>query len=213
MSKIDPRKIRTRQLLRDALMTLIPRIGFSAITIRQLTDQAKLNHATFYLHYHDKEDLLNQIVASVLAELDSQVVIPNVENARPVFEYLFEHVARHVQFYQVMLNEPSVAQYAHQIQAHIEAMGLRWLLTASPSAHAMLTPPDLFIHFIGAAYLGVIRWWTSSGMPYTPSYMAAQFLRLTVGGLQSDFELNDVLTQVERDLRTLQRDNDRRDSH
>ena len=36
----DPRVARTRKMLRDAMMTLIPLRGYNAITVQHLTDQA-----------------------------------------------------------------------------------------------------------------------------------------------------------------------------
>ena len=59
--KLDPRVIRTRSVLRDSLMILIREMGYDAITVQHITDRARLNRATFYLHYRDKQDLLTQI--------------------------------------------------------------------------------------------------------------------------------------------------------
>src|SRR5690349_11429109 len=56
--KTDPRVIRTRQMLRDALIALILERGYDAISIQDITDKAGLRRATFYLHYKDKDELL-----------------------------------------------------------------------------------------------------------------------------------------------------------
>jgi AcrR family transcriptional regulator len=56
--KIDPRIERTREMLRNALMALIQEKGFDAISVQDITERARLNRATFYLHYRDKQDLL-----------------------------------------------------------------------------------------------------------------------------------------------------------
>jgi AcrR family transcriptional regulator len=56
--RLDPRVVRTRQMLRDALVSLIEEKGFDAITIQDIADRAGLNRATFYLHYRDKQELL-----------------------------------------------------------------------------------------------------------------------------------------------------------
>lgn len=56
----DPRVIRTRQLLQNALLELMQEKPFQAISVSDLTKRATLNRATFYLHYLDKFDLLAQ---------------------------------------------------------------------------------------------------------------------------------------------------------
>jgi AcrR family transcriptional regulator len=45
--KLDPRVVRTRQLLRDALVSLIAEKGFDALTVQDIADRATLNRATF----------------------------------------------------------------------------------------------------------------------------------------------------------------------
>ena len=58
LKRLDPRVVRTRQMLRDALVSLIAEKGFDALTVQDIADRATLNRATFYLHYQDKHELL-----------------------------------------------------------------------------------------------------------------------------------------------------------
>src|SRR5512139_3713844 len=73
LKKIDPRVIRTRQLLRDALVSLIAEKGFDAITVQDIADRATLNRATFYLHYQDKHDLLINSLHDAIDELMADI--------------------------------------------------------------------------------------------------------------------------------------------
>ena len=63
----DPRVIRSRQLLRAALISLIPEKGFGAISVQDIADRATLNRATFYLHYQDKTELLMDAFEELIA--------------------------------------------------------------------------------------------------------------------------------------------------
>ena len=49
--RTDPRIFRTRQFLRDALIDLIREKGFDIVQVQEITERAKLNRPTFYLHY------------------------------------------------------------------------------------------------------------------------------------------------------------------
>jgi AcrR family transcriptional regulator len=54
----DPRILRSRSMLMDALATLLNAKDFDHISVQEIADQATLNRATFYLHYPDKNALL-----------------------------------------------------------------------------------------------------------------------------------------------------------
>jgi AcrR family transcriptional regulator len=54
----DPRILRSRRMLMDALAILLIKKEFEDISVQEIADEATLNRATFYLHYPDKNALL-----------------------------------------------------------------------------------------------------------------------------------------------------------
>jgi AcrR family transcriptional regulator len=66
---IDPRILRSRQMLMEALLRLLTRKEFADISIQEITDEATLNRATFYLHYPDKNALLQAMTAARFRDL------------------------------------------------------------------------------------------------------------------------------------------------
>lgn len=61
-TKLDPRIIRTRKLIMDAFMHLSKIKDFDQITVKDITEGATINRATFYYHFTDKYELLEQII-------------------------------------------------------------------------------------------------------------------------------------------------------
>lgn len=57
-NKNDPRVIRSKQLIKDALIKLMMDRDFESITVKDITELATINRATFYAHYVDKYMLL-----------------------------------------------------------------------------------------------------------------------------------------------------------
>jgi len=55
---IDPRILRSRRMLMDSLAKLLIKKAFEDISVQEIADEATLNRATFYLHYPDKNALL-----------------------------------------------------------------------------------------------------------------------------------------------------------
>ncbi len=58
--KLDPRVKRTRELIGRAFTELISEKGFQAVSVQDITERAGVNRATFYAHFQDKYDLLDQ---------------------------------------------------------------------------------------------------------------------------------------------------------
>jgi AcrR family transcriptional regulator len=54
----DPRIRRSRRMLMEALAKLLTQKSFGDISIQEIAAEATLNRATFYLHYPDKDALL-----------------------------------------------------------------------------------------------------------------------------------------------------------
>ena len=185
-SNIDPRVVRTRKLLRNALLDLIPEKGYSAITIQDITDRATLNRATFYLHYRDKLDLLEDAFEVIMA--DAALMPPDdgsagLESALVSIEGIFDHIAKHDGFFRVMLGEENVPEFSKRIHAYIESVGVLWFNALQPDEEEILVPPELAVIFLGSAVEGLLVWWLENEMPYPSSYMSMQVMRLTALGL------------------------------
>jgi AcrR family transcriptional regulator len=54
----DPRILRSRRMLMESLAKLLVEKEFEDISVQEIADEATLNRATFYLHYPDKNALL-----------------------------------------------------------------------------------------------------------------------------------------------------------
>jgi AcrR family transcriptional regulator len=65
----DPRIVRSRRMLMDALVKLLTVREFEDISIQEIADEAGLNRATFYLHYPDKNALLQAMTAARFRDL------------------------------------------------------------------------------------------------------------------------------------------------
>ncbi|KKK34443.1 hypothetical protein WQ57_23125 [Mesobacillus campisalis] len=67
-TKVDPRITRTRRLLMDAFLKLTIKKDFKDITIKDITDEATVNRATFYSHFQDKYDLMDAAITEDILE-------------------------------------------------------------------------------------------------------------------------------------------------
>jgi AcrR family transcriptional regulator len=65
----DPRILRSRRMLMEALARLLTKKEFEDLSVQEISDEATLNRATFYLHYADKNALLHAMTESRFRDL------------------------------------------------------------------------------------------------------------------------------------------------
>lgn len=66
--RIDPRIIRTRALLGQALTDVLKEKNFQSISVQDITEKAGVNRTTFYLHFQDKFALLEFNIHNLFRE-------------------------------------------------------------------------------------------------------------------------------------------------
>ena len=67
--KIDPRIVRTRQLLFQAFQSLLAEKTFDQISVQDVAERSTLNRATFYDHFTDKFALLEAMIGERFSTL------------------------------------------------------------------------------------------------------------------------------------------------
>lgn len=187
--KIDPRIERTQEALRGALMALIEEKGFDSISVQDITERARLNRATFYLHYRDKQDLLIRMSEAVFDRLVAEAGPIDHENLalqKPPQQLvvIFQHLAKHRDFYRVVLGRSGVPAFVARMREYLVTFTqprIASLHTLYPAAVPILD--DRFIsEYVAGALLGIIIWWLENGLPHSPEYMADRFGWLSVAG-------------------------------
>src|SRR5687768_13411706 len=107
----DLRVRRTRKLLQKALLEAASEKGFAHVSVRDITERAMVNRATFYRHYEDKYDLLTQYMKELSEMIESDpmenpLVTPPSQSQDmppPGLVKLLRHIQSNADFYRVML--------------------------------------------------------------------------------------------------------------
>ena len=171
----DPRVLRTRRRLKQALLELIAEVGYEGITVDLLASRADVARSTFYAHYSAKEDLLFDGFGAWLlsfSELD-----------RPApgdpFRYRFSlpllrHAATQRRFFKdTILRGPSdrVRRRLTAIIAEVALAELRVSDRHGASA-VQLTGRA---RAVAGAFLAVGTWWLEEARTLTPEEVDAVF--------------------------------------
>ncbi|MFC4776925.1 TetR/AcrR family transcriptional regulator [Paenibacillus sp. GCM10023252] len=185
MMHIDRRIVRTKRLLRSALAELMEEKGFDSITVSDLTERADLNRTTFYLHYRDKFDLLEQSENEIIDELEqlqSKVkdMLPTVlrhpeqvpEQPILYLSSLLAYMEDNADFIKVVLGQNGNPAFQVKIK---EVMRKNMLsnLTTLLQDRVLPVPPEYFTSFISSACLGVIQQWLDNNRQQTAKEIAS----------------------------------------
>ncbi len=64
MNKNESKYFNTAKKMNDALLSLLEKKDFEYITIKDICQEAKVNRSTFYLHYENTYDLLDEVISN-----------------------------------------------------------------------------------------------------------------------------------------------------
>lgn len=108
----DRRVRKSQQAIRQAFIDLLHKQELEQITVQQISDLADVNRSTFYTHYIDKYDLLEQMedeqVNEIKVFIEENDVYSNkaisADNIRTIMEFLIGNIEENMSFYQLMFN-------------------------------------------------------------------------------------------------------------
>src|SRR5258708_5830973 len=114
--RIDRRVARTRRALHGALIGLILKKSYEAITVQDIIDAADVGPATFYADYGSKDDLLRGGFEGLQEELRERGSRPGEESPFAFSLPMFEHACSYRPVYAALLGGAGGAIVMQQIR-------------------------------------------------------------------------------------------------
>lgn len=185
--KTDRRQARTKQLLRKALLSLIEEKSIEGITVTDITTRADINRGTFYLHYRDVADMLDQLkeeafekVRSIIQQLDPKELMEYADRNEPYpkVALIYEEFQRQSEFFKVMFGPHGDFSYITRFKELMKTNIFNKLSYWQPQEENRLVPLDYLIAYMASANLGVLLHWLESGMKQTPEELGSIMTRL-----------------------------------
>jgi AcrR family transcriptional regulator len=178
--KVDPRILRSKAALCDALLTLMAHKPFAAITITEIVKQSEYNRSTFYANYSTKEELLNDMIDRKIEDLlyafrapyqNVKEFYPHELHAQSVL--IFDHISHNAEFYTVLTNSDVLPTLQQKM-----FLSLKRILAEELIQGTRDLDQELAITYSLSALLGLIFHWISSGFAYKTSYMQDQLVKI-----------------------------------
>lgn len=162
----DRRLLRTQASLHEALLTLAEQHDLASITVQQVVDQANVGRATFYLHYRNLEELIEEVFDILFAELTtaSKSLEKAIRAGDPVRQRLsdvnlYELLDQRRALYRRLFHSRAGAELAARLEAFHEQIFMQ--IWAEHHCQAIPGSPSIAFRarYAASAIRGVINLW------------------------------------------------------
>lgn len=189
--KRDRRKARTKALLRKALVEVMEEKGPERITVSDLTMKADINRGTFYLHYMDAADLLEQVKSEMWEGLSQRMKRLNPydymkyalkNEPDPMMVKVIEYYAEHSDFFRVILGPKGDPAFAVKIKEFLKDQHISKIIDSQPDLAESIVPKDYMVAYFAASNLSIILHWIETGMRHSASTIALMITHIVGSG-------------------------------
>ncbi|WP_428261306.1 TetR/AcrR family transcriptional regulator [Haliangium sp.] len=178
-AKQDRRIQRSQLALKTALLELTVEKGFDTLSVAEIAERANVGRSTFYAHYADKDDLLQDSVNGLGEHLRDYVeasdpsAAPGVHPALRFCLPMLEHVQEQRLLFLAMAGRRSselIQELFHDMWADLVRAG--W-----PDAD------EVAVQTIAGGFNATMFWWRTSAPELSPLEVFERFSRFVTPGL------------------------------
>lgn len=157
----------TKNVIKRAFIEQIQLLGFQHVTVKHIAACAHVNRGTFYLHYKDKYDLLEQLKVELIQELSLHVeqVQPTAafqhvrsELLYPPFIAIFQYISSQRTAFKALLGEQGDPAFRIQLKLMFSEVLLKKLAAYTNTIQQPHIMP-YFHAFLTSAIIGIIEEW------------------------------------------------------
>jgi AcrR family transcriptional regulator len=186
-TSIDRRVARSREMLHQALLSLIMEKGYEPITVEDICERANVGRSTFYAHFTSKDDLKRRGLEHLRRELiEHQRSASAATNVRGIAFTLtmLEHARDHIHLYRALVGSRGGAIALTTIRQTLCEI-VRGELAETRGKGSEGVSREFAVQYIVGAFMAVLTWWLDRGAKPPPQEINAMFQRLAIQGVPS----------------------------
>ena len=173
-SASDARTVRTREVFRDALLSLLKQKSLEEISIRDIAAEAGTSYVTFFRHHATKEALLHDIAADLVRRL-SELMLPALDasDTLAACTALCRYVDERRKLWSTLLTGGAAAVLREEFLKNASEVSVG---RADPNSWL---PSELAINLNVCSTIEVLAWWLRQKPPL-PAERVAEILERVV---------------------------------
>jgi AcrR family transcriptional regulator len=180
-------------MLQHALVSLILKKGYEAITVQDICDAANVGRSTFYAHYTSKDDLKRSGLEHLRKEpVDRQRDVlstpGDIRDRSLSFSLtMFEHARDHMDLYRALVGGRGSAIALGSIRQILSDLVRNELAAIADRNSPDVIPREFVVQYIVGSYMAVLTWWLDRGAELPPNRVDAMFRRLATEGITPSY--------------------------
>lgn len=187
--KTDHRVRLTKQIIKDSLVTLMQEYPVSKLSVKMLCEMAGINRSTFYAHYTDIYDLLNQVQDEIIFQISEHISERAFSEQTPLtvisLNQILEYAKDNSRLLKVLLSENGDFAFQKNIMLLAQEKIIHELRNMR---HIDQSTSEYLQNYTVSGVLSVIRRWLQFDMEESTQEMADLCAKLLYKGL-SGFDI------------------------
>jgi AcrR family transcriptional regulator len=184
----------THERLQHALIELIRKRNYDAITIQDIVARAGVGRTTFYLHYPSKDDLFLSCHEAIVHQFDSGLHRPQTKEELLAAEAsagttaAYQHLAEARAHLNPILQGKEGLLLLRGMRERSALAIAATLRTAFAGAESSL-PIDVLANYLAGAQVSLVQWWLEKRQLHSAEELAQTFHRLQRAAICEAFGL------------------------
>jgi len=179
--KLDRRIKYTKTQLESAMVSLLKKHHISKISVTSLCEIADINRSTFYTHYKDQYDLLEQMsrdaVENITLYLDKITNAGETSVTDAHLKTILEYAKSNAELFKAFLSENCDTVFQKDIMKLFYVIPMFFSIQASERTSEYLT------EFMLAGCISILKRWLLEDMPESTQEMSEMILQVVNHGL------------------------------
>ena len=171
---MDRRVKKTKTAIKQALITLLKQTKFDEITVTKLTQIADVSRKTFYDHYTDKYELIDELSAEYLQELNEVSHGPKDISTKERLVLWLSYIKEHQTIFQQLIVNDSSYLFQDKFLKYLDN---------SLKHNSKIKEDNTNYAFLSYGILGVVEGFVAGRIQDSPAVVAQKINALTDGKL------------------------------
>lgn len=163
--KEDARVRYTKMIIKECLLKLMAAKPIQKITVKELCEKAQINRATFYAHYRDPYDLLEQIENELFSDVSSTVV-STMDDIDELMKRVFMVIGNNYELCRILFSENGDRTFVKRVMDVSRDLTISSWRKQYPQATTQQI--EYLYAFVVGGSGAVVEQWIRSEMKETP---------------------------------------------
>ncbi len=182
----DRRIRKTRKQLRQGLTELLEEKSAKDITVRELSERVDLNRGTFYLHYKDIFDMIEQIEMEMFEDFHNVLAKHSTKSMNgtplPMLIDVFRFISGNADMCKALIGEYGDMAFINRLKGLVKDRCLNDWMTMFNTGKSQNF--EHYYSFVVSGCIGLLQNWLESGLKESPEQMASLAEQMIMTGIK-----------------------------